>query len=288
MNKYIQNKINKEYMHDAKKAATVAFNQVLKTDYNWPYIFDDNGRQIENHFNVVPMDLVHLLVTKRLATEHPKKLKYKEVQEKFDEQFPSFQQDTALRAHQDWKNNMIGLSVFLVFIVIFIGWLGYKLYQQHQDTVYWQTINTPTSYNGNGYKIVFPCSDVKNVTLLNDADFNTVSDSCMYFGGSDHSALDSYTVQTSRYLSNKYNISEAADCSDYTDDTTNIQYHAIYHEKRSINGVNIYICGWDSKIVNAKIINNDTVYTLSVIPSDSTTTYKKLNDFISTFQFLSY
>ncbi len=93
MHKYIQNKLDKERFLNAKQAATVAFNHILNKDFIWPFTIDNSGQKVEPKYgNVVPNELVELLLIKKLELHNPNQPKYKEVLTEFDELFLIYKQ----------------------------------------------------------------------------------------------------------------------------------------------------------------------------------------------------
>lgn len=200
-----------------------------------------------------------------------------------------------MRSKEFWVT-IIGSSIL---VVLLLAWGGYKIFQQHQLDVYWQGLNTPTAYTGYRFKITFPCSNISSDGLedyLHSQNIKTDpadhSVSCTFYGGDDHSKLDMYNVNSNKYSQDNNDFK----CTNWLDDTDGTSHTVIYREERFINGLNITICGWNiispppngtSSTTKAIIINDNTVYQLEVLPSDKTTTYEKLNIFLTTFQLTS-
>jgi len=182
------------------------------------------------------------------------------------------------------KEKVVWVSLFVVIALIISGKLLYGAYKKRQMDLYWQKNNTPTSYTGDGYKITFPCGNIGSEFQFAEKNFSMSSDGCSVFFGDNHSKIDVYRIDITKYLTNTLNPYDDIKCTDYTDEKTKIKYHPIYNEKRNINGVDIYICSWDSSILLARVIKGHTEYTLNVSPSDKNTTYQKLNNFLTTFE----
>lgn len=134
MDKYIQKKLDKEQELNARKAATSAFNEVLGTDYHWPTVNDDDydgnfdrSREIGyENYNVVPQELVELLLEKKLASESPKQPKYHKVQEFFDNAFISWQNTTKYNAKEELKNKLLMLGIFGLLPIVFLVFLYFS------------------------------------------------------------------------------------------------------------------------------------------------------------------
>ena len=121
MHKYIQKKLDEERWFNARKAATTAFNDVLKTKYVWPITTNWKGESVvadEDGYYVVPSEMIELLLEKKLASKYPKKRKYKLVQKLFDEIFDSWQNTTEHNAQKELRTKNITISVISMLALI--------------------------------------------------------------------------------------------------------------------------------------------------------------------------
>ncbi len=178
--------------------------------------------------------------------------------------------------------------VYVGVVLTIIGascWGLYK-YKQAQDLKqYWVGINTSKTYYGDGFTAVFPCSDVKDISLLADADLNSHESSCEYFSGYNHTQIDIYSVHVEHFLSSKYNPSDEMSCPSPYIITGNPDTQTYFSETRSRDdGLTFVLCGKGSSPISAFVQKGNTVYSLSVEPADTKTTASKLDNFIRGFQ----
>lgn len=177
-----------------------------------------------------------------------------------------------------------------LIVLAAISYGCYKYIKANQLKHYWLNINTATDYQGDGYKITFPCSDLKQNTIVSDQDLNSTEESCTYYGGQNHSDIDMYQVETSHFLSTAYSPAADVACGNPYDPSSN----TYFNETRSLDGYQIVLCGKDApdeitgklgpEPITAKVQVKNTVYTMKVLPSDEKTTAGKLDDFIRSFQ----
>lgn len=161
MRKYIQRRLDQNSEHQAEVAATNAFNSVLGTDY---ILFDVLVDEYTGR-NPVPRSKVTLLLRGELASEHPKKPKYIQVQKLFDEQFALMQAKTQTAAADELHKNIRSVFILALLIIGAAVWWGVSSYRHHQDDLsqkaYVQKQHTPTVYNGELFNVKLPCLPVK-------------------------------------------------------------------------------------------------------------------------------
>ena len=181
--------------------------------------------------------------------------------------------------------NRKNVLVLIIAIVAIVGFVGYKSYKHQQDQQYWSKINSSSSFQGDGYKAVFPCTDITTQNY-HGSDLDSKTSTCSHFNGDKHTEIDMYSIEVEHFVSDKYSPSEDVSCADPNHFTNNVDTQTYYSEARFVDGVNIIICGKGKSPVYAKIRQGNTVYTLTVSPSVEKTTRAKLDVFISSFQLL--
>lgn len=199
--------------------------------------------------------------------------------------FSDLQENSYRYAARDYLKGFLGTWLVVLIILIGAGVWGLHGYIKHRnDVAYWKQYNTPETYKGDGYSENFPCGGVKDMQLTSDSDLSSTRDSCEYYGGSDHEQIDNYSVEVEHFLTTKYDPAQEMNCPSPTVYTGNPDTQTYYSETRTVDGVQVVICGVGSSPTVARIQQGNTIYTLEALPSVEKTTYSKLNQMIQGFQ----
>jgi hypothetical protein len=182
------------------------------------------------------------------------------------------------------KSKAITLGIILVLIISGLSFGIHSYLKNQSDSKYWAQYNTPERYAGDGYIETFPCGGVKPISPFVSADISSSQDVCEYFGGAQHTLLDTYSVEVEHFLTDKYNPADEMSCPSPNVYTGNQDTQTYLSESRTIDGIQLVICGKGSSPLYARVLQGNVLYTLSALPHNEKDTYADLNRLIQNFQ----
>jgi hypothetical protein len=188
------------------------------------------------------------------------------------------------KAEENLKVKWTSIAVLLAVTFAITGFGGHAYLKHRSDVKYWASINTTQTYSGDGFTQNFPCSQVSTRTDLNGPDISSSTSSCEYFGGANHEAIDNYSVEVEHFLTDKYDPANEVACGDPMHYTGSADTQVYYNETRQIDGYTWILCGTGQSSIVARLRVNNTVFTLSALPSNEKDTAADLDNMIRGFQ----